>query len=178
MLILPLLGCSRPATERSSVVLPLPDAPSNATTSPGLSVSETPFRIWVSPYCRCRSSTTSSFMEADSEAQRDGKADGDQRDIDERQRGDLVDRAGTPQRNEHRSDDFGALTEEIHGGRMFALEDHEHEQPARQQPEADQRNGNVGENAPARCTGGARRFFELGPDLQERAGDEPHPVRQ
>src|SRR5439155_13010563 len=140
--ILPRLGCSRPATERSSVVLPLPDAPRSATTSPGLSVIETPMRIGLSPYCRCRFSTTSLFiglfMEAHPEAQRDGEPDGDQRNVDQRQRSDLVDRAGAPQRNEHRADDFGALTEQIDAGRVLALEDHEHQQPAREQPEAHQ----------------------------------------
>jgi hypothetical protein len=48
-----------PATARSSVVLPLPDAPRSATTSPRSSVIETPLRIGLSPYCRCMSSTTS-----------------------------------------------------------------------------------------------------------------------
>src|SRR5450755_223901 len=128
MTILPLLGCSRPATERSSVVLPLPDAPRSATTSPGLSVIETPLRIGLSPYCRCRFSTTSLscgflpmpvsilFMQAHSEAQRDGQADAHQRNVDQRQRGDLIDGAGAPQRDEHRADDLGPLSEQVHTG--------------------------------------------------------------
>src|SRR5512141_2305498 len=126
----PRLGCSRPATERSSVVLPLPEAPRSATTSPGLSVIETPSRILLSPYCRCRSATTSLlaglFMESDSEAQGDRETRGDQRDIDQRQCGDLVDRAGAPQRDEHRADDFGALPEQVDAGGILALEYHKH----------------------------------------------------
>src|SRR5262249_23019043 len=104
MAMRPWLGCSSPATERSSVVLPLPDAPSSATTSPGCSVIDTPCRIWFVPYARCRSSTASCrpiglFMETDPKAQGDGKSDRDQRDIDKRERGDLVDRACAPQRD-------------------------------------------------------------------------------
>src|ERR1043165_7160653 len=136
-------GSSSPATERSKVVLPLPDAPSSATTSPGFSVIDTPCRILLSPYCKCRSSTTSLlaglFMKTDSEAQRRRETGGDQRDVDQRQRGDLVDRAGAPQRNEHRADDFGSLPEQIDAGRGFALEDHEHPQPPGPQSGAVQR---------------------------------------
>src|SRR5262249_1386597 len=143
----PSLGCSSPATARSSVVLPLPDAPSSATTSPGLSVSETPFNIELSPYLRCKPSTTSLFaglfMQTHSEAQRHGQTDGNQRDVDQRQRRYLVDGASAPQRNEHRADHFSALSEQIYAGGVFALEDHEHQQPARQQPKADQRHGHV-----------------------------------
>jgi hypothetical protein len=40
--ISPASGCSRPAASRSSVVFPLPFAPSSATHSPGSSVSEAP----------------------------------------------------------------------------------------------------------------------------------------
>ena len=82
----PRLGCSSPATERSSVVLPLPDAPSSATTSPGWSVIETPFRIGLSPYLQVQvrrrracpavpAMPVDLFMEAHSEAQRDGETD-------------------------------------------------------------------------------------------------------
>jgi hypothetical protein len=40
-------GLSSPATARSKVVLPLPEGPSRATTSPFLRCIETPFRIWL-----------------------------------------------------------------------------------------------------------------------------------
>src|SRR5438105_1544236 len=139
MLILPRLGCSSPATERNSVVLPLPEAPKSATTSPGLRVIETPFRIGWSPYCKCRSSTTSwsvglvgnagssLFMQAHSEAQREAQTKGDQRNVDQRQRGHLIDGPGAPQRNQHRADDFRPLPKQIDPGRVLALEDHEHQ---------------------------------------------------
>src|SRR6476646_8008562 len=108
MAIRPREGCSSPATERKSVVLPLPDAPRSATTSPGSSVMETPFRIGLSPYCRCRFSTTSGlpglFMEAHPEAQRDGEAGRDESNVDERKRSHLVNGTGAPQRDEHRAD--------------------------------------------------------------------------
>jgi hypothetical protein len=42
-------GCSRPATARSNVVLPLPDAPSRHTTSPAFSSNDTPLRIGLAP---------------------------------------------------------------------------------------------------------------------------------
>src|SRR4051794_25634954 len=119
----PALGCSRPATERRSVVLPLPDAPSSATTSPGCSVIDTPFRMGLLPYERCRSSTVSGFlldmvlfMEAYSETQCDGEAGADEDDVDERQRGDLIDRTRTPQRHQHRADHFRAIAEQVHTG--------------------------------------------------------------
>src|ERR1700681_288433 len=41
MLIVPALGCSRPATQRSVVVLPQPEGPSSATISPAATVKLT-----------------------------------------------------------------------------------------------------------------------------------------
>src|SRR4051794_4920394 len=101
----PRCGTSGPATARSSVVLPLPDGPRRETTSPRSSVIVTPFRIGLSPYCRCRSSTVSSAMlfpwasiaKLHAEAQGEGETDEHQHDVDQRQRGDDVDRATLPQ---------------------------------------------------------------------------------
>src|SRR5919198_1553121 len=96
ILIVPSCGTSRPATARSSVVLPLPEGPSSETTSPRFSTSATPFRIGLSPYLRCRFSTVSSAMRCFSvliaqlhaEAQGERETDEDEDDVDERQRGD------------------------------------------------------------------------------------------
>jgi hypothetical protein len=41
----PVSGCSRPATQRSSVVLRLPEAPSSETMEPRSAVKEAPFRM-------------------------------------------------------------------------------------------------------------------------------------
>src|SRR5689334_15853124 len=117
MRIEPSCGTSSPATARSSVVLPLPEGPSSDTTSPRLSVSATPLRIGLSPYLRCRFSTVSSAMflpivtsiaQPHAEPQRERESDADQQDVDERQRGDDVDRATLPQRYQLRADDLGA----------------------------------------------------------------------
>ena len=62
---------------RNSVVLPLPDGPSKATTSPAGTEMETPLRISLSPRRRATSLTMSSAMQAHSKADRDGKADAD-----------------------------------------------------------------------------------------------------
>ena len=67
-----------------------------------------------------------------------------------------------------RADDLGARAEQVHAGRVLALEDHEHEQPAREQAEADQRQRDVAADLAARRADAARRFLELGPDLQQR----------
>src|SRR6202049_1121278 len=42
MLMLPLVGCSRPATQRKGVVLPQPDGPSSTTISPAGTAKLTP----------------------------------------------------------------------------------------------------------------------------------------
>src|SRR5262252_7246586 len=94
----PACGVSRPATARSSVVLPLPEGPSSATTSPAGTVSDTPLRISLSPRRRATSLTMSSAMQAHSQPDRDGKADADHDHIDDRQRRHKIDGAGTPQR--------------------------------------------------------------------------------
>ena len=45
MVMVPDFGLSSPATARSSVVLPLPDGPSSATTSPRCRSIDTPFKM-------------------------------------------------------------------------------------------------------------------------------------
>src|SRR5689334_14431781 len=104
MAIVPRLGASSPATARKSVVFPLPEGPSSETTSPRSSSIDTPFRIGLSPYARCRSWTVSSAMifvhvhlclvaQLDAETQRKGEPDAHQHDVDERERRHDVDRA-------------------------------------------------------------------------------------
>src|SRR6476620_12485938 len=119
MQIDPRYGVSRPATARNNVVLPLPDGPSSATTSPAGTASETPLRISLSPSRSATSLTMSSAMQAHSEPDRDGKADADHDNIDDRQRRYQIDGAGTPQRNQKRTNHLGAGTEQIDAGRVF-----------------------------------------------------------
>src|SRR5689334_13000969 len=82
----PPFGVSRPATERRIVVLPLPEWPSSAITSPSRIDSDTPLRISLSPYRFDRRSISRSGMEAYSQAQGDREAGADQDDIHDRQR--------------------------------------------------------------------------------------------
>jgi hypothetical protein len=47
--MVPAFGLSSPATARSNVLLPLPDGPSSATTSPFFKCIDTPFKIALAP---------------------------------------------------------------------------------------------------------------------------------
>src|SRR5262245_24679557 len=47
--MVPLLGCSRSAMMRRSVVLPQPEGPINETNSPGATARSTPASAWTSP---------------------------------------------------------------------------------------------------------------------------------
>ena len=51
----PVSAVSKPATMRSAVVLPQPDGPSNATSSPGAISMDSPSRARVAPKARVRS---------------------------------------------------------------------------------------------------------------------------
>src|SRR4249919_2396250 len=116
MVIDPLCGSSNPATARKSVVLPLPDGPSSATTSPAGTTTDTPLRISLSPRRTATSLTMRSAMQAYSQPDRDGKADADHHHINDRKRRHQIDRAGAPQRHQKRADHFGAGPEKIDAG--------------------------------------------------------------
>src|SRR5471032_206676 len=107
----PPYGTSRPAIARSSVVLPLPEGPSNATTWPGVTLSETLLRISLSPSRNLRSFTKRSAMQAHSEPDRDGKTGADHHHVDDGKGRHQINRAGTPQRHQQRADHFGAGSE-------------------------------------------------------------------
>ena len=51
----PVSAVSKPATMRSAVVLPQPDGPSSATSSPGAISMDSPSRARVAPNARVRS---------------------------------------------------------------------------------------------------------------------------
>src|SRR5262249_55394986 len=119
MRIEPACGVSRPATARSSVVLPLPEGPSRATTWPRGTTSDTPLRMSLPPRRSLMSSTARSAMKAYSEPHGDGEADANHHHIDDRKGRDEIDRAGAPQRHQQRADDFGARTQQINAGRVF-----------------------------------------------------------
>src|SRR6266550_4152004 len=187
ILIEPSCGSSRPATARSSVVLPLPDGPSSDTTSPRLRVRATPLRIGLSPYLRCRFSTVSSAMEIlrfdsiaelHAKTQRESQTDEDQHDIDERQRGDDVDGATLPQRHQLRTDHLRAWRKQIYARGVLALENHEHEQPRSDQSVTDQGQRDLARNPAAARTDGSGGFFELSADLHQRRRDEAHAVSE
>src|SRR5512142_1708796 len=122
---------------RRSVVFPLPEGPRSASTSPRRSSNETPSSTCVSPSRLRTSETTSSVMDADSQAKRHRQAGADEDDVDGGERGDDVDGAGAPERHDERADDLGARAEEVHAHRVLADEDHEDEEPAPEQPEPD-----------------------------------------
>src|SRR5262249_19340144 len=149
---------------------------SSATTLPGGTVAETPFRISLSPSRSATSLMTKSGMEAHSETHGDEKPDADHDDVDDRQRRNEIDRAGAPQRDQQRADHFGARPEQVSAGGLFAPENEEPDHPARQHAVLDQRNSDVAFHPRFGGADRARGFFQLRPDLQQRAGDEPHPV--
>src|SRR2546421_11315483 len=121
---------------RSSVVLPLSEGPSSATTSPRLRVKETPLRTWLSPSRLCTSETTRSFMDAHPEPQSDGETDADQQHVDDRQRAHRVDRARPPERHHQRTDHLAAGGQQVDAGGILADEDEEDEEPAAEESEA------------------------------------------
>src|SRR3974390_2387311 len=108
MAIEPACGVSSPAIARNSVVLPLPDGPSSATTSPAGTATETPLRISLSPRRSATSLTMSSAMQTHSQPDRDGKADADHHHVNTRQRRHQINGARAPQRYQQRADDLGA----------------------------------------------------------------------
>src|ERR1043166_2451791 len=125
---------------RRSVVLPLPEGPRRATTSPLRRSNETPFRMSFSPRRLWTSETTrfASLMEAHPEAQRDGEAGADQDHVDDGERGDRVDRPRRPERDDERADHLGSRAEQVDRRRVLADEDHEDEKEAPEEPEPDQ----------------------------------------
>src|SRR5712671_2430474 len=165
---------------RRSVVFPLPEGPRSATTSPLRSSKETPFRMSFSPRRLWTPETTrlALLMQSYPQAQRDGETGPHQDDVDDRKRRDGVHRSRRPQRDDERPDDLGSGTEQIDRRRVLADEDHEDEQEAPEEPEADQRQRDPAGDLPRRRTGDERRLLQLGTDLQQRARDEPHPVRE
>src|SRR5262245_41355126 len=172
----PACGVSSPAMARKSVVFPLPEGPSSATTSPAGTMSDTPLRISFSPRRRATSLTTSSAMQAHSKADGDGKADADHDNVNDRQRRHQIDSAGAPQRYQKRADHLGSGTEQINAGGIFTHEDEEDQQPAREHAVFDQWNGDIAFDAKVISAGGARCFLQFRPHLQEGAGYEPHSI--
>src|SRR5215475_9569810 len=130
MRIEPWCGVSSPAIARSKVVLPLPDGPSSATTSPRETVIDAPLRISLSPSRTARSRTSNSAMEAYSQSNGDGQSEADHDDVDDGQGGHEVDRAGTPKRNKQGADHLGPGPQQIDAGRIFAHENQKDQQPA------------------------------------------------
>src|SRR3954453_22150991 len=165
---------------RRSVVLPLPDGPRRATTSPLRRSNETPFRMSFSPRRLWTSETTrlASLMQAHPQAQRDGEAGADQDHVDDGERGNRVDGPGRPERDDERTDPLGSGAEQVDRRGIFADEDHEHEEEAPEEPEPHQGERDPASDLPLRRPRDERRFFQLRTDLQERARDEPHPVRE
>src|SRR5256885_15497320 len=155
---------------RRRVVLPPPEAPRSATPSPCCNSNETPLRISFSPRRLWTPATTRflSLMEAHSESQRDGEPGAHQDDVDDGKGGDGVHRTRRPERDDERPDDLGARTEQVDRRRVLADEDHEDQQEASQQPEANQRQRDVARNLPLRGPGDEGGLLELGTDLQER----------
>src|SRR2546421_6882545 len=165
----PTSGWSRPAIARSSVVLPLPEGPRSATTSPLRSSNETPFKMSFSPSRLCTSATTRFaprparllFMQAHPQAQRDGEAGGDEDDVDDGKGSDGVHRSGRPERHYERPDHLGSRAEQVDRGRVLAHEDHEDEEEAPEEPEADEGEGDAARHLPLRRAGDQRGLFQL-----------------
>src|SRR5262245_40318064 len=103
--ILPSSGISRPAMQRSSVVLPLPDAPRSPRMRPFSAWKVAPCRIGSPPRLFFTLETTSSVMDAGSEAQREREPDRREDDADEGKGRDLFHGTGGEQRDHERADD-------------------------------------------------------------------------
>src|SRR5262249_7931401 len=176
MAIEPLWGVSSPAMARSNVVLPLPDGPSNATTWPAGTATETPLRISLSPRRRATSLTVSSAMQAYSKADCDGQADANHEHINDRQGRHQVDSASPPERHEKRADDLGAGAEQIDARGIFTHEDQENQKPACEHSVFDQRYGHVTLHAQVVSACRACCFLQFRGNLEQGARNKPHPV--
>src|SRR5271166_4329274 len=172
----PRYGVSRPATARSSVVLPLPEGPSTAATFPAGTVTDTPLRASLSPYRSARSLTVRSTMQTHSEPAGNEQAHADHHHIDDGERRNEVDCACAPKRYQERADDFRPGPEQIKTRRIFAHEDQEDERPDCQHAGANQGHGDVEIHAEAARSDRASNIRELRSDPEQRAGNEPHSV--
>src|SRR5258705_13546425 len=139
MTMRPPSGRSSPATERSSVVLPLPEGPSSARISPRSTEKETPRRISAPPRRLNICSAKSSGIESHPQTEREEQRQADHQDLDHRERRNEVERPGAPERHDQRADPPGAGAEEIDAGRVLAHEHHEDQKPAADEAEADER---------------------------------------
>ena len=79
--------------QRSSVVLPLPDAPSSATMVPLFASKEAPRKMWFPPSHFSTLETLRSVMDAGSEPQGEAKPQGGEENAEESEGRDLVHRA-------------------------------------------------------------------------------------
>src|SRR5262249_26264472 len=126
--IRPASGWSRPAMARSSVVLPLPEGPSSATTSPRPSSNETPLSTSLGPRRLVTLETSSLPMQAPPQSQCHRQAGGYQNDVDHRQRCDDVDSPGRPERDDQRPDHLGTGPKQVDSGGVLPHEDHENQE--------------------------------------------------
>src|SRR5574341_1357908 len=174
--IRPVSGVSRPAMERRMVVLPLPEWPSRAITSPRASASDTPFNTSLPPSRLWIPSTTSSGMQTHSQAQRHEEAGADQEDVDDRQGRDEIERPRPPEGDDERPDHLRVRAQQVDPRRVLATEDHEDQQPAPDEPEAGQWERHVLVDPPLAGADDARRLLQFGADLIERRRDQSQAV--
>src|SRR5215467_10231977 len=113
--------------------------------------------------------TMSLSMQAHSQSQRNRQSGSHEQHVDDRERGDDVDGAGPPERHNERADHLGPWTQQVDAGRVLAHEDHEHEQPAPEQAEPDERNRDVAGDASTRGSDDRGSLLELRLNLKESA---------
>ena len=187
---------SRPPSARSAVVLPQPDGPSRATSSPGSMSMVRPSRAWTLPYQRCRSwnwtrtparwsvavamdcsghdAGSSSAARSVARPARD-TGDDDQQDEREDQRrerdGDRDECVALAEREDH---DLEGVERQQRRDRELAQDERDREHGRRQDPRADVRQDDLEDRArPARAEASGRLGERRDVDAAQARVDRP-----
>src|SRR5919106_1623788 len=192
MLIVPRSARSKPAMQRSVVVLPQPLGPSSEMNWPGATLNDTSSTAVTAPYRLTRRFTTRpsaplAVMSAPSRLWAPVKATQplghhDQhdrgRDLDEGERRDLAELAVLLEIVEHHREDLGARRIEQDRGAELAREGDEEEDPAGDDAGLEERQGDALEGLEPARAARERGFLELLMDLHERRRGGAHADRQ
>src|SRR6266705_5562540 len=187
--ISPARGRSRPAIERSVVVLPQPLGPSNVNSFPSGTSNVTSCAartIWprslgysVNSPSTFSTRFSASFLDAESLAQQlgDHHQNKECQDKEHPQRRQLHVLAVLPQFPDGDRQDLGArAVEQDRAGELADRDDH-HVDPARDEPGLQERQDDAAKGGAPGGTAHRRRFLELLVDLQHRGGAVAQPVR-
>src|SRR4249920_2914495 len=185
-LISPERGLSRPAIERSVVVLPQPLGPSSVKSFPA---GTSKLTSWAARMTLPRSSaysvhspltfSTSGFLYSETPSDQLGDEDQEEQADDEhypeRRKLDVL--AVLPQLPDEDREHLGAGAVEQDRARQLADRDDDDVDPARHQPRLEQRQDDAAERGGPRGAAHRRRFLQLLVDLQHRGGVVAQAVR-